>query len=212
MARKGRLDRGLVQRKDATGKLIWRVRLYHDGRERQFGSFPSKTKAREFYEKAKLEQKDGRFFPERYQIGGHATLAEVLEQYIATFTGRSMRDEKRFALKWKTLCPGMRINQLTPAFLEQKQIKLNKEGRTPQTTKKYMTFLRRVLYKVVRDGKLTSNPVARMKLHKETTGRTRFLSPEEEAQLMGALGPEYGRWARVAILTGMRQGEQFHLK
>lgn len=36
------------------------------GRERQFGSFPTKTKAREFYEKAKLEQKEGRFFPERY--------------------------------------------------------------------------------------------------------------------------------------------------
>ena len=53
MARKGRTDRGLYQRINAQGKLVWYVRLYHQGKERHFGSFPSKTKARQFYEKAK---------------------------------------------------------------------------------------------------------------------------------------------------------------
>lgn len=72
MARKGRVDRGLFSKKDASGKLFWSVRLYHQGKERRFGSFPTKTKAREFYEKAKLEQQEGRFFPERYQLRGQA--------------------------------------------------------------------------------------------------------------------------------------------
>ena len=67
MARAGRKDRGLVSKADAAGRIVWSVRLWHEGKERRFGSFPTKTKAREFYEKAKLEQKDGRFFPERYQ-------------------------------------------------------------------------------------------------------------------------------------------------
>ena len=48
MARKGRQDRGLLCRKDITGKLLWYVRLYHEGKERRFGSFKSKTLAREF--------------------------------------------------------------------------------------------------------------------------------------------------------------------
>ena len=84
MARKGRLDRGLVQRPDDTGKLMWHVRLYHHGSERQFGSFANKTKAREFYEKAKLEQKGGRFFPERYQRGGTESMEKIIESYAAT--------------------------------------------------------------------------------------------------------------------------------
>ena len=46
---------------------MWYVRLYHHGKERRFGSFPTKTAARDFYEKAKLEQKEGRFFPERFK-------------------------------------------------------------------------------------------------------------------------------------------------
>ena len=47
MARKARTDRGLMQRKDAQGKLAWYVRLYHERKDRWFGSFPTKTKARE---------------------------------------------------------------------------------------------------------------------------------------------------------------------
>ena len=50
MARAGRKDRGLLSKPDSTGKPAWFVRLYHEGRERRFGSFPNKTKAREFYE------------------------------------------------------------------------------------------------------------------------------------------------------------------
>jgi len=66
MARSGRKDRGLLSRIGTSGKQAWYVRLWHDGRERRFGSFPNKTEAREFYEKAKMEQREGRFFPERY--------------------------------------------------------------------------------------------------------------------------------------------------
>jgi hypothetical protein len=61
MARLGRRDRGLLSKTDATGKLRWYVRLYADGKERRFGAFKNKTEARDFYEKAKQEQKQGRF-------------------------------------------------------------------------------------------------------------------------------------------------------
>ena len=39
MARAGRKDRGLLSKKDSTGKTMWYVRLYHEGKERRFGSF-----------------------------------------------------------------------------------------------------------------------------------------------------------------------------
>src|SRR5918998_729573 len=123
MARKGRLDRGLVQRKDITGKLLWYVRLYDHGRERQFGSFANKTKAREFYEKAKLEQKDGRFFPERYQRGSTESMEKILETYVATLPhSRKKPDtiaaEKRLATWWMVRLKGKQLNQGTAVDLE----------------------------------------------------------------------------------------------
>jgi len=212
MARAGRKDRGLLSKLDSIGKPVWFVRLYHEGRERRFGSFPNKTKAREFYEKTKLEQKEGRFFPERYQIGGYAKLAEVLEEYLAAFTGRSERDERRYKRTWLDLLPGARLNAITPALLESVRGKLSEGGRSPQTVNRYMQFLRRVLSKAVRDGKLANNPVSRIKMFKEPPGRLRFLSPEEEQVLCTAVGLEFSPWIRLAILTGMRQAEQFSLR
>jgi integrase len=65
---------------------------------------------------------------------------------------------------------------------------------------------------VVRDGKLASNPVLKLTMDKEPKGKTRFLSMEEEHVLLEQLGPIHGPWARLAILTGLRQSEQFQLQ
>jgi integrase len=211
MARAGRKDRGLLTKNNSTGKPVWYVRLYHEGKERRFGSFSTKTAARDFYEKAKQEQKTGRFFPERYQQGGYAKLEEVLDGYLAAFTGRSKRDEARFEKKWAGIFPAARLNALTPTALESARAQLA-EGRTPQTVNRYMGFLRRVLNKAVRDGQLASNPVSRIKMFREPAGKTRFLSPEEEARLYEKIGAPYAGWVRLAILTGMRQMEQFSLR
>lgn len=240
MARKGRQDRGLIQKTDSGGRSIWYVRLYDHGRERRFGSFASKTAAREFYEKAKLEQKEGRFFPERYQLRGQEGVEAFIDRYLTTIkTKKSRRDEQRFAAWWKDRFRGQPLQAMTPATLEDaRQILLNeratprarKEGRRarnlkaphmlgegvqkrqPTTVNRYFEWLRKVLNLAVRDGKLQSNPVLKLRLAKESQGKTRFLSPEEESQLMGALGARYAVWARLAILTGMRQTEQFSLK
>jgi hypothetical protein len=81
MARAGRKDRGLLTRTDAIGTRVWYVRLYHEGKERRFGSFSAKTQARDFYEKVKQEQKQGRFFPERYRHGGKELASAVTASY-----------------------------------------------------------------------------------------------------------------------------------
>ncbi len=212
MARAGRKDRGLFAKKDAAGRLRWFVRLWHERKDRQFGSFNSKTEAREFYEKAKQEQQLGLFFPERYQRCGFAKLDEVLKEYLAGFRGKTKRDEIRFSRKWTILFPGAGLNALTTATLERARTLLTEEGRTPQTVNRYMAFLRQVLNKAVRDGKIATNPVSRLKMVREFAGKTRFLTPDEEQRVCEALGPEYAVWVRIALLTGMRQLEQFSLR
>ncbi|MBS0151673.1 MAG: site-specific integrase [Nitrospira sp.] len=227
MARKGRLDRGLISKPGPTGKPVWYVRLWHESKARQFGSFPNKTKAREFFEKAKLEQKDGRFFPERYQHGGYELVDVVIDRYMLTITTKKPKgqaEEKYFAEWWKRYFHERRLNAVTVQALEDARQKLLKtvvaEGKqgapdklmTPQRVNRYMAFLRHLLNGVVRDGKFPSNPVLKLKMYREPKGKTRFLSTEEEQILLEKLGPIHGPWARFSILTGLRLAEQFRLQ
>ena len=121
MARKGRLDRGLMQKRDVNGKIVWFVRLYHEGKERRFGSFSTKTAARDFYGKAKLEQKEGRFFPERYQQRGYELVDAVIDRYLLTVTTKkptTQMAERFFAKWWKDYFKDKRLNAITVSRLE----------------------------------------------------------------------------------------------
>jgi len=212
MARAGRRDRGLLSKKDSTGKPVWYVRLYHEGRERRFGSFSTKTAARDFYEKAKQEQQQGRFFPERYQHGGYALAEEVIARHVAVSTVKNQAAEKHYGVWWTARLRGKRLNAITPSLLEEAQRELLAEGLAPQTGVHYLKFLRHILNKAVRDGKLDRNPFTSVEIVKVRNAKTRFLTPDEEARLLDKLGPIYSPWARLAILTGLRLGEQFRLR
>jgi len=214
MARQGRVDRGLVQRVNVAGKTVWSVRVgVGDGKEKWFGPFATKTKARDHYQKCKHEQGEERFNPERYQRGGYELVQHLIDAYEPI--GRmkkTAKDERFFARWWGERFRGQRVNAITPAVLEQARQDLLGTGITPQRVNRYMAWLRKVLNLAVRDGKLPSNPVTKLKAFKEPKGRTRFLTAEEEEKLMKALGSVYAPWARLAILTGLRQEEQFTLR
>ena len=213
MARKGRQDRGLFPRTNTQGKVVWHVRLWHNGRERRFGAFPNKTKAREFYEDAKKDQRDGQFFPERYQRSGYEPVATVIDRYLETAkTKKAYQDEQYFGTWWKAWFKDQRLNAITHERIDEARQSLLKDGRTPQRVNRYQAWLRQVLNVSVKKGKLSQNPAAQLKMFKEPKGRTRCLAPEEEAKLTKALGPQYGACARFAILTGLRQKEQFGLQ
>ena len=212
MARAGRKDRGLLVKKDSTGGTAWYVRLYHEGRARQFGSFKTKTQAREFYEKAKSEQKIGRFFPERYQLGRCALIEELLLHNAETTTVKNKATEKYYMTWWGNRLKGLRLNRVTPAVIEEAQRFLLAQRYAPQTVVHYLKALRHVLNKAVRDGKLDRNPFSQVRMVKVRNGKTRFLTTEEEMRLFEHLGPNYGPWARLAILTGLRLGEQMKLR
>ncbi|MDZ4733675.1 MAG: tyrosine-type recombinase/integrase [Nitrospirota bacterium] len=212
MARLGRKDRGLVSRLNATGKAQWYVRLIADGRDRRFGAFQNKTEARDFYEKAKQEQQHGRFFPERYQHGGHPFVEALLTRHAETTTVKGKATEQFYMRWWMARLKGLRLHHVTPSVIEDAQRDLLAKQYAPQTVVHYLKALRHVLNKAVRDGKLDRNPFARVQLVKVKNGKTRFLTPEEETRLLEKLGPIYGPWARLAVLTGLRLGEQFKLR
>jgi hypothetical protein len=64
MARKGGKARCIVEKPTGSGK--WWVRLYVNGREQRHRC-DNKTQAKNLYERLKVEQREGRLFPERYR-------------------------------------------------------------------------------------------------------------------------------------------------
>jgi integrase len=192
---------------------IWGVRLWHDGKERRFGGFTSKTQARDFYEKAKQEQKADRFFPERYQSGGYELVQDAIDRYLQrTTTKKDQRGNRCFARWWGERFTGQRLNAIGTEALEAARQDLLTKGCSPQRVNRYMEWIRHMLNILVRDGKLLSNPAAKLTMFKEPSGTIRFLSENEEAKLTEVLGPIYARWVRFAILTGLRRAEQFALR
>ncbi len=217
MARKGRVDRGLFHQLDSHGKPVWGVRLYHNGKRVRYHGFPTKTKAREFYEKAKTEQKEGRFFPERYNHHTSPLALDWIDQYVKklTFSGKTSKtqyEERRYAEWWKSRLAGKRLNHLTPSVVMEAKEDLVSQGYAAETIKHYLKFLRQVLNVAIRDDKLEKNPFVKVQLPKVPTGKTRFLTVEEERLLLTALGLPYSHWARLAILTGLRKSELFSLR
>ena len=122
MARAGRKDRRLLSKLDTSGKPKWYARLYHEGKEKRFGPFKDKTEARNFYNKAKLDQLQGRFFPERYQAGGKELATAVIDTYLATLPTSSKKpttiaDETYYGGWWKDRLKGKALHAITPATL-----------------------------------------------------------------------------------------------
>ena len=217
MARAGRKDRGLLARKDSTGKTMWYVRLYHEGRERRFGSFKNKTEARDFYEKAKQEQKQGRFFPERYQHGGKELASAVIANYLTLLPTSDKKpttiaEEQYYGRWWTDRLDRKALHAVTPAILEQAIADLAGKHYAPQTIVHYLKFLRHVFRWAIGRGVIEKSPFASVKLPTVRAGRTRFLSIEEEENLCKAIGQPYDAWIRLAILTGLRKSEQFGLR
>lgn len=211
MAKKERIDRGLVSRKNRAGKEMWWVRLCHQGKERWFGSFVNKTEARNFYEQAKGDQRRGKFFPEQHQLDKSEYLHSLIDDHMDQNRKKTRSNDVGYARWWKERLSNIRANSLDERTVREAGQVLETRGLKPQTVKHYLKFLRQVLNWAVKEKRILKNPIPSMTLPKTPQGSTRFLSQVEEEKLLSALGAKYATWARLAILTGMRLSEQFEM-
>jgi site-specific recombinase XerD len=78
----------------------------------------------------------------------------------------------------------------------------------PATVNRELAFLKHVYYVATRDGKTERNPLAKLRLRREPSGRVRYLTDEEEAHLLKALATDADRQRVLVLLnTGLRKSE-----
>lgn len=219
MARRFRQDRGLESYTLVDGQVQWRIRLWHNGKAEKFSGFKTKTEARNFYNDAKRNQRLDRFFPEEFQRGGSEPVSVVIDRYMGKQTQKkALKDERRYAAWWKQWYDAKRMVHVTTGSIEDARGALVQGGRLEQRTaatiNRYVAWLKHVLNGEVRAGRLRRNPCTRLDPPKLRESRPDAvqLQIEQENRLKHVLGAEDYKTARLAMLTGLRQSEQFGLR
>lgn len=190
--------------------IRWACTLGHDHRK---PSGPLKTAATEEHKAKRAEVREARkagqeCCPRLVHRGRPALFEEIMTDYMeySKRTKRSHDDDKPKATRFKAMfrnrlaadIPSKEIEDFKAAFVE---------GRTVATVNHYLKFLKAVFNRAIRQGRLTYNPVAAVKLYRENNARNRCLSPEEEARLLNSLPSRLRPLVTVALHTGMRRGE-----
>lgn len=209
--------RGVFERPKGSG--VWWIR-YADayGREHR-EKVGAQSIAAEAYYIRKSEIREGRFVTPKERRNSRVTFGELADLAIEAKRGHNAdgsihNDEltkKRIAKRLGSL-PAASI---TSAEIASYLLSLKGKDRCGPTVNRYRSFISSVFSYAVRTKKLECNPVKDVPRYKEHPGRVRFLDEEEETKLrekIRELYPQYEPEVDVALHTGARRGEQFHIK
>lgn len=206
-------DRGLFQKPKGSG--VWWIRWHdQDGREHRQKA-GTKANAKLLYAKRRAEKLQGKVLPELNRRDKLApTVREAYKEFEAEMKAKRTwkRDEEHLRC-WEAGLPGLRLDQIQPRDLERWKLEAGKTF-APATCNRHLAFLRRLFSLALRDSLLESSPFTRgkVKLMQENNARCRFLDAQEEAALRERMDPKGWLLVALAMLTGLRQEEQFALQ
>ena len=207
MARRGNKDRGIVFKDGA-----WWVRLYVNGQEK-WHRVDNKSQARAVYSRIKTEQREGRYFPEKFDRKQDLTLRAWVKRCLEDMTSPGLRNMHHYGKFWSKLLGQRLLAKISADDLRHVQSRMvAKATRSPHTINRYFAALRRFLNLAIAEGFLPTNPVKGVKFFPEPTGRLRFLTDAEIALLREELPPEHWSLVAFSLETGLRLSEQFHAR
>jgi len=141
------------------------------------------------------------------------TLSEFSEHYLA-WSKENKKSCDRDFYSVQNLLPffgNKRLNTVHPLDVESYKIARKKDVK-PATINREVACLKRILNMAIEWQVIKENPIAKVKLYRESIGSTRFLSQEEAQRLIDACSGCF-KWIVVtAVHTGMRKNELLTLK
>ena len=203
MARLGAKDRGIVFKESC-----WWVRLYVNGREKWYRA-DNKSQAKALYGRLKADQREGKYFDKPRSV----PFKELAKDYQMAVDARRRRvgdDHARLA-RWMATFGEQDANTITARQIERVLADLQGEGRQPATLLRYLTVLKAVFNRGKRLSLLRENPAALVANPKPNNVLVRYLTDDQEAQLLVVLPERFRPIVQTALHTGLRQGELLRL-
>jgi len=134
---------------------------------------------------------------------------DAAKEYLAWSKAhkRSWRTDEHWLNRLKSTFAGKTLDEITPEAVERFKLHLV-QTRTKATVNRHLALLRHLFNRRIEDfGQGGRNPVRKRTMFSEQNTRTRWLSPEEEGRLLGAIPAPYAAFCKVALYTGARRGE-----
>lgn len=215
MARKDRKDRGLFTYRLSDNSVWYGVRLWAQGRQKKWHGFPRKQEARAWYEDRKRDLREGKPFPGRHTTG--PTVRETIDRYLSQARHKKgFGNEQAYGRFWVAHYGGATLAQVTSLSIEQARIHLLDHGvengpLSRATVNRYVAWWKHVLMIEERSGRIPLNPCRAIQKFTEPAPPEEQFSAAEELALVKELGPHWD-CVRLAILTGLRQDEEFRLQ
>ena len=207
MAKKNNPDRGLEQ----VGTQ-WRARFTFQGRRIRSPLFKTKTQAKAFLEKGKVANRLKGAFPEfeaAYAKG--LPFSQVVQRYLRD--NKHKKDWKREVILgnfWIEYFGEQPLHSITAQEIQAAQQTLVKKV-SPARVNRYTDWLRHLFNVQPSRYGHRFNPVLDLARFSEAEGERPFVYTQDEmSRIYEALGPWGPAW-ELALLTGLRRGEQFGL-
>jgi integrase len=151
------------------------------------------------------------------------TFGEYARGLLDSAEWKAKRSHRRDEVSLKRLnrsLKNVRLADINPALVRDYMTdRSEKDGMSPATVNRELSFLKSVLFAAECDQIIASNPIRgrRVKKFKEAGGREKAilemnLGDEDQARLIGCAGETLKPILKVALITGMRLGEILKMK
>lgn len=188
--------------KDSQGKRI-----------RQSALTTSKTEAQAILASLETKVREGKFFdisqePKTY----FRDLLDRVDQHQRNMERRSYESYFRsYAKNLRAAFGDLTLKEITPDRVQRYQLHRAQEV-SKTTANRSLATLKMVFNLGIRWGLIKENPVTKVEFYRESRGRVRFLSREEQQALLSCCSKRLRDVVVVALRTGMRRGELLGLR
>jgi integrase len=211
------------KRVKSDGKATYRAIVRVKGAPTRTASFSTLAEARKWRDREATRLRTEKHFPE--EVASNKTVADAIQEWRSRVAPKLKDGAKPSKLLdfWHEEIGHVVLRELRPSRIGQLRDQLagdtTRRGRTRTgaTVNRYLAALSSVLGCAAKEwGWIDSNPCTRVKRETEGQGRERFLSGDEQQELLAAA--QQSEDARIyplvlfALTTGARQGELMALQ
>ena len=215
----------IQERRNPSGKSVYRAQVRVKGYRTESATFDRKTDAKEWANRVESEMRSGRYRSE--SEARRRTFGEMIDRYVSDVLptkgkGTRIVQGPQYQ-RWKDELGPRLLSEVTPRVIAEARDNLLREQtvrgrqRTTSTVVRYLAALSHCYSIAIKEWDwVDDNPVRRITMPKEPSGRTRFLSDEERVSLLNAChesqNPYLYTIVVLALSTGMRRSEIMNLR